>query len=183
MSLMHAILGFLSDQPQTGYDLKTERFDESVAHFWPADQAQIYRTLEKLAEQGLVESHVEIQEGRPNRKVYQITEAGRAELAQWLRTYQPIPAYREPFLIQLFFADILPNETILRLLQAQFEAHESLLKRYQQIAIPRPDEMPDVKAQRQVSLQQITLDIGIRVEQQYMDWLRQAMETVRHLPE
>src|SRR5258707_2468853 len=166
MSLMHAILGFLSYQPQTGYDLKTEHFDASVAHFCPADQAQIYRTLEKLTEQGLVESHVEIQEERPNRKVYQLTEAGRAELAQWLRTFQPIPAYREPFLVQLFFANILPNEMILRLLQAQFEARESLLKRYQQIAIPRPDEMPDVKSKRQVSLSQITLDLGIRVEHQ-----------------
>src|SRR5579875_1236367 len=44
MSLTHAILGFLNRQPMTGYDLKTQCFDISVAYFWPADQAQIYRT-------------------------------------------------------------------------------------------------------------------------------------------
>ncbi len=49
MSLPHAILGFLREQPLTGYALKTQRFDVSVANFWPADQAQIYRTLDRLA--------------------------------------------------------------------------------------------------------------------------------------
>ena len=44
MSLKHAVLGFLSIAPMTGYDLR-KHMEESVAHFWPADQAQIYRTL------------------------------------------------------------------------------------------------------------------------------------------
>ena len=47
MSLKHAILGFLNYQPQTGYELK-EVFDDSVQHFWLADQSQIYRTLNDL---------------------------------------------------------------------------------------------------------------------------------------
>src|SRR5258705_13680872 len=54
MSLAHAILGMLQTRPMTGYDLKVECFDNSIAHFWQADQAQIYRTLDKLAEDGLV---------------------------------------------------------------------------------------------------------------------------------
>jgi hypothetical protein len=45
MSLEFAILGFLNYQPYSGYDLK-KIFDTSVRHFWPADQSQIYRTLE-----------------------------------------------------------------------------------------------------------------------------------------
>ncbi len=47
MSLKHAILGFLELSPFSGYDLK-KAFDGSVQHFWPADQAQIYRTLNQL---------------------------------------------------------------------------------------------------------------------------------------
>jgi DNA-binding PadR family transcriptional regulator len=183
MSLTHAILGFLEHQPQTGYDLKTEQFDDSVAHFWPADQAQIYRTLDKLTGQGLVEAHVEIQQDRPNRKIYHITEAGRAELESWLHTFQPVPVHREPFLIQLFFAQELPNETILRLLQQQVEAHEAKLEQYRQIDIPRPDDVRSVKGKRTVGLRQLTLDLGIRSEELTLDWLHQAMETVRNLPD
>ena len=53
MSLRHAILGFLSFQPFTGYDLK-KAFDRSVRHFWPATQSQIYRTLAELDADGLI---------------------------------------------------------------------------------------------------------------------------------
>ena len=57
MSLEYAILGFLNYSPMSGYDLK-KLFDNSVRHFWPADQSQIYRTLGKLAEQGYVEREI-----------------------------------------------------------------------------------------------------------------------------
>jgi len=49
MSLEYAILGFLNYHPYTGYDLK-KIFDNSVQHFWVADQSQIYRTLIHLTE-------------------------------------------------------------------------------------------------------------------------------------
>ena len=112
MSLAHAILGILQIQPMTGYDLKTQCFDKSIAHFWPADQAQIYRTLDKMNEQGWVESQIEFQENHPNRKVYSITEQGQRELRQWLTRFQALPVYREPFLIQLFFAKDMTNAAI-----------------------------------------------------------------------
>ncbi|MBK7448579.1 MAG: PadR family transcriptional regulator [Anaerolineales bacterium] len=54
MSLKHAILGFLSFKPFSGYELK-KAFDSSVQHFWPANQSQIYRTLAELEGGGFVE--------------------------------------------------------------------------------------------------------------------------------
>ena len=54
MSLDFAILGFLSYSPFTGYDLK-KFFDQSVRHFWTADQSQIYRILARLGDEGKVE--------------------------------------------------------------------------------------------------------------------------------
>ncbi len=81
MSLEHAILGFLNYHPYSGYDLK-KIFDTSVQHFWPADQSQIYRTLNRLTEQGYAQVEKVDQENRPDRKVYHITADGRAELLQ-----------------------------------------------------------------------------------------------------
>lgn len=78
MSLDHAILGFLNYHPYTGYDLK-KIFDFSVQHFWSADQSQIYRTLNRLTDAGYVEMEKVAQEDRPDRKVYHITGAGRAD--------------------------------------------------------------------------------------------------------
>ena len=176
MSLPHAILGFLQVMPLTGYDLKTLAFDKTVAHFWPAVLPQIYRELDKMAAKGWVESELEIQEGKPNRKVYRITETGKAELAHWLRSYQPPPAHREAFLIQLFFAAQLSNAEIVALLKQQREAHAQKLAEYQQIHIPRGTGTPHEERQR--TLMWLTLDLGLRHEQMYLDWLDDAIATV-----
>ena len=79
MSLKHALLGFINYGPMTGYELK-KFFDTSVAHFWNAELSQIYPALKAMESEGLVEMKVEVQDDRPNRKVYSITENGRREL-------------------------------------------------------------------------------------------------------
>lgn len=180
MSLPHAILGFLHYVPMTGYDLKTQAFDQTVAHFWPAAQPQIYRELERLEQQGWVVRQVEPQEGRPNRHVYHITPAGEAELTGWLAGYQPPPAHREAFLIQLFFAAQLPNAAIRQILQQQLLAHQQRLARLQQIDIP---VTPDPLIRRTELLTGMTLDFGLRLEQTYIAWLQDCLRQLAQLPE
>jgi len=179
VSLPHAILGFLQQGPLTGYELKTQRFDVSVANFWPADQAQIYRTLDRLEEQGWAESRLEMQSDRPNRRVYRITDAGRAEFSRWLATPQPLPVHREPFLVQLYFAAQLPDATILELLRGQVAAHEAQFRAYQAVPLP-PLDGPD--ADRALALARLTLELGLHSEHMYLAWLRDAIEHVRRLP-
>jgi PadR family transcriptional regulator AphA len=108
MALRYALLGFLSLRPLSGYDLK-RLFDTTVQHFWTGDQAQIYRTLAQLAEEGLVKVRVIEQDKRPDRKEHHLTEAGLEELEKWLRSpLEPVPV-REPFLLRLFLPDGLPE--------------------------------------------------------------------------
>ena len=66
--LKYALLGFLKYESKTGYDLK-QTMDKSTGHFWHAKQSQIYTTLKKLEENGLLISHPEPQERRPDRRV------------------------------------------------------------------------------------------------------------------
>lgn len=178
MSLTHAILGILNCYSVTGYDLKTRYFDGSIAHFWPADQAQIYRTLDKLAEEGWVQSQIEYQQDRPNRKVYSITDSGRAELERWLHTEQPLSVYREPFLIQLFFGADLTTETVIALLEHQLQQHRQRLAVYE--AVPLPDfDTPGLD--RETNFQLFTLDLGLRLERTQIEWLEATMERVKKL--
>ncbi len=116
MSLQHAILGFLSLQPFSGYDLKRV-FDQTVGHFWVADQAQIYRTLARLADEGMIDVDPIEQEGKPDRNEHRLTQAGKVELDQWLATAHETQTSRRPFLLQLFFAGRLQTPEIRRLLQ------------------------------------------------------------------
>lgn len=127
MSLMHSILGLLDVRPMTGYDLK-KAFDGSVGHFWNADQAQIYRTLSKLSSDGLVHVSVVAQEGRPDRKEHRLTQAGREELSQWLRSPIPEEPSREPFLARIFFAGSEQDPELIRALigARRTAAHQQL---------------------------------------------------------
>lgn len=181
MSLQHAMLGILSQQPMTGYDLKTVCFDQTIAHFWQADQAQIYRTLDKMADAGYVESTLEIQTERPNRKVYSITDAGRAELRRWLLSPQAMVAYREPLLVQLFFAESLTNAQIIMLLEAQQRAHAARQQDYAVVPLPPLDALD--KDNRTAQLQRLTLELGLRIEAAYQEWFTLALSVVRGMGE
>lgn len=181
MSLAHAILGLLADEPMTGYDLKTIAFDRSVAHFWSADQAQIYRTLDRLAEQGLVEYTLEIQPDSPNRKVYRPNAAGIDELRRWLAEPQPLPARRDPGLIQLFFGHHLDNAALLVVLEQQLAEHAARLARYQAIRVQYPSSKAG-NSRKQVC-HRLTLTCGLSSEQAAIDWLEATIAAVRELPE
>ena len=173
MSLAHVILGLLQQQERTGYDLKTECFNQCIAHLWQADQAQIYRTLDKLEAQGWVICTVEIQHDRPNRKVFQITETGEAELIQWLQTHQPLPILREPLLAQLYFAARLPNETIVHLLEQELESRRRKLAECKAVDVP---SLNDPAASRDQKMHRLVLELVIQREQTYLDWLKHAIE-------
>lgn len=179
MSLAHVILGLLQQQERTGYDLKTECFDDCIAHLWQADQAQIYRTLDKLEAQGWIICTVEIQQDRPNRKVYRITEAGTAQFVQWLQTHQPLPVLREPLLVQLYFAAQLPNQAIVHLLEQEIAARQQKLAECEVIGVPSLD---DPVAAREQRMHRLILELMTRREKLYLNWLQEAIETLQNMP-
>jgi PadR family transcriptional regulator, regulatory protein AphA len=179
MSLAHTILGLLQQQEMTGYDLKTTCFDQCVAHLWPADQAQIYRTLDKLVEQGWISCSVEIQSDRPNRKVYSVTEAGKAEFMRWLQCHQPLPTFREPLLVQLYFAAQLPNAAAIKLLEQHLAARKNKLAECDQIQLPN---LGDRHANREQIMQRLVLDLVIQREQTYIHWLKKAIDFIEQTP-
>lgn len=175
---MSASLVLPQKQGMTGYDLKNQCFDQTIAHLWPADQAQIYKTLDKLVAQGWVNCTVEQQSDRPHRKVCRVTQVGQAELVRWLQCHQPLPTIREPLLVQLFFAAELSNAAILNLLKQELKAHRQKLADCEQIAIPQPK---DTSTSRDQIVQQLVLDLVKQKEQTYIDWLCSAINVVSHL--
>lgn len=108
MDIACAILGLLSWQPFSGYDLK-KIIAESDLFYWSGNNNQIYHSLVALHKAGLVTQQVQYQESLPAKKIYTITEAGRAELARWLRADPELPELHSGFLIQLAFAGALPG--------------------------------------------------------------------------
>jgi DNA-binding PadR family transcriptional regulator len=83
VALPHAILVSLCEQAGSGYEL-AHRFDRSVGYFRTATHQQIYRTLRVMEDNGWVQATKVAQHGRPDKKVYTVSETGRAELARWI---------------------------------------------------------------------------------------------------
>src|SRR5262245_52634958 len=82
MSIRHALLALLSEEPKYGLRLRQE-FEARTGEVWPLNVGQVYTTLQRLERDGLVASEGD-DEG-PQRH-FAITEVGRAELDDWLRT-------------------------------------------------------------------------------------------------
>jgi DNA-binding PadR family transcriptional regulator len=111
MSIKHAILGFLSWKPFTGYELK-KIFADALSFHWSGNNNQIYGTLVELHHSGLVSIEVQQQEKYPAKKLYTITEQGRAELRDWLLTEPELPLLRSLAHIQLAWAESLSREEL-----------------------------------------------------------------------
>jgi len=179
MSLDHAILGFLNYHPYTGYDLK-KIFDSSVQHFWPADQSQIYRTLNRLTERGWVEMEKVPQEDRPDRKVYHLTDAGSGELLQWLSGPPPLDAPRSAPLVQVFFSGQLSDEDIL----AKFEGYAALMR----AVLSQYDQVPDqigpfqeeIPSPREHFFWLLTLENGIANMRANLEWTESVIARIKN---
>lgn len=179
MPLQHAILGFLEYRPMTGYDLK-KNFDQSIVHFWSATQSHIYKALQKLNKEGFVTATLIPQEGRPNRKQYQITVTGQAELRRWLTSPLPLGQVREDWLIQIFFSYTSTNDEIASLLKARMEEMRERVTVYRtigQAAVERNAPAQADDASRQ--LWQITLDYGVDYYTFQLAWLEKTLTRVQ----
>lgn len=119
MTIEDAILGLLSWRALSGYDLK-KMFEESPTLYWSGNNNEVYRALLSLHRAECVSFTVEQQAHLPARKIYQITEAGRARLRAWLLSAPEPPQRKQLFLIQLAWADAL-NRSELDALLLQYE--------------------------------------------------------------
>jgi DNA-binding PadR family transcriptional regulator len=107
-----AILGVLTIDAMSGYDLK-KAIDASVGYFWGPAKSGIYAVLPRLVASGLATSREVAQSGRPDKRVYRITAAGRRALRSWIaETPAPPDPDRNPLLLKLFFGSLAAPEVL-----------------------------------------------------------------------
>jgi PadR family transcriptional regulator AphA len=177
MSLKHALLGFINYCPMTGYELK-KFFDTSVAHFWNAELSQIYPALKAMESEGLVEMKVEVQEDRPNRKVYSITDSGRRELLDWLAKPADREQVREPILIKVFFGSSLPKQELIEVI-SKCADETRLMVAYLEYAHKFTDKFVEALGlQHEALFWQLTIDCGLRIHRAELEWAEEAVRQI-----
>ena len=120
MDVKTVCLGLLTDGEASGYDLK-KTFESSFAHCFAAGFGSIYPALASLAECGCVSCEEIPQHGKPDRKVYRITDKGRQVLSEALDNPAPAHKVRSEFLAQMAFAHLMKPEQIQRVLDSRIE--------------------------------------------------------------
>ncbi len=109
MSVRQAILGLLSDGPLHGYELK-QLYEHRLVPGGQLNFGQVYTSLDRLNRDGLVVSDHVARAGSPDRKVYSLTAAGQAALAEWLSTPSGVDLdLRNETYLKLMIAERLPD--------------------------------------------------------------------------
>jgi DNA-binding PadR family transcriptional regulator len=98
------LLALLANGPAHGYELKLAMEQRFGAVLPPLNAGQIYTTLGRLERDGLVDDDAVAQNGRPNKRVYRLTERGKSELAGWVADSTPQTRLKDDFFIKLVLA-------------------------------------------------------------------------------
>jgi DNA-binding PadR family transcriptional regulator len=164
-----AILGALSVEPMTGYELRNN-IQQILGHFWSESYGQIYPTLARLGDDGLVKSVGDQVNGR----THTITKAGLTRLRHLLR--QPISDRppRNSMMLRLFFGRHLKSSECIELVEdARRSASEMLAKlaavRAELEANPTPDTPYFL----------LTIDLGIEQSTAMQRWADRTVKQLR----
>jgi len=177
MSLQYGLLGLLMYQDSTGYEL-TKAFEASLNNFWHAQSSQIYRELSRMEEKGWLTSQSVIQEKRPNKRVYAITDKGRNEVQKWLDTGKvEFDNAHEPLLVRVFFGANAPEVTLalLKACRKMCLAHiENLQKRATSSISHYSTKFYD--GANHSLYWEMTLDYGIANSRTTVEWAERCIE-------
>jgi PadR family transcriptional regulator AphA len=170
-TLGYALLGLLALQPLSGYDL-ARRLKKPVGFFWPARHSQIYPELALLQAEGLVTHQVVEQTDRPDKKLYQITDAGRAAVRTWVTSPLPATVVRDELVLRAFCLWLGDPEEARALFLEHARLHAEALARYEEILAglesrnagpPRDFHAPEFASY-------LALRCGIGYEREYIAW-------------
>ena len=172
----YAIMALLTIQPMSGYDVR--RAFGNIGGFWNESAGQIYPTLKKLVAETLAVKSVERQDGKPDRHVYTLTEAGQGAIDEWL--IQPaVPAkMRDELLMKLFFSsrlDLAASRQQLEQFQTRSQENLALYNQLQSVLIEKLSDSPDFPFRLMV------IRNGIILSEAALVWCAECLQTVQKM--
>jgi len=181
MTLRHAVLAALLDGEYSGYEL-TKIFDVGVANFWQAAPQQVYAELTKLEADDLVAGREVVQEGRPNKRQFTVTDAGVRELAAFATTPVKPLLIRDDLIVKVHVSDLLDPEPLITQLHERAEAAAAKLTLFEKMMVRLRDGLDEKTFLRQGRRigPYLTCLGGRRLEREMRDW---CLETARTLAE
>src|SRR5450755_869891 len=172
----YALLGILNTRPMSGYGIK-KYIEQSISNFWQESYGQIYPMLKQLTAEELVTSHVEKEEGKPERYIYTITDKGQEELRLWLEEPVEYQVRRDELLLKLFFGSSIPANDIIEHIRHFRTLQEQLLQKYSMIAAKLESYLSDNNTNTLHQL--LTVRYGLHKTQALIAWCDETIATLQ----
>lgn len=179
MTLRDAVLVALLDTEASGYDL-AKSFDASVSNFWMATPQQLYRELDRLADDGLISARLVHQERRPDKRVYSLTDAGHAAIRTFSRTAPKPGVLRDELYVKVAALDGDNAAQIQHFVTERRQWTAAKLERYERIR----QRLLDGRTERQFLAEAarigpyLTLLRGISLERDNIDWADKTLAVI-----
>ncbi len=126
MNTQTLILAILNFEDASGYEIKKHSTEGMFSFFVDISYGSIYPTLARLEAEGLVSCRSETQNGKPDKKVYSITDAGRASFLETLQVPHQKDKFKSEFLLVAMCAAMTPQAVIGRALESHIAEVEDL---------------------------------------------------------
>ncbi|MCI8540422.1 MAG: PadR family transcriptional regulator [Erysipelotrichaceae bacterium] len=180
MPLKHAILGFLNYQDMSGYDID-RWLEKPIAFFWHAQTSQVYKELNAMMKNHWVESRVEVQSGKPNKKVFSITDEGRIELVRWLGDADlgEIMKYKNPLLIKVFFSSSIDLGATMRMLEKYIAECNERIEAMNEDTRNIPSYEEEFKTQDDAFYWGMTMTYGLMHYQNEIKWANWCIDKLK----
>lgn len=175
MSLRHAILVLLDEREASGYDLARE-FARGIGHVWNATHQQIYLELGRLNDDGLVEFRHVPQAGRPDKKIYRITDSGYRELRTWMDEPAPKPRLRDALMIKIAGGHLADPTRLLEELRTQMDDHRETMATFRRMETAYKQLSP--REQESRLFEWLALRRGLLTEESWLTWAREVEEVL-----
>lgn len=170
MALRHAVLAALLDGEYSGYQL-AKAFDIGVANFWHALPQQLYLELTRLERDGLVSGREVVQESRPNKRLFTVTDAGMAELERFAASAAKPSFIRDDLMVKVQAVDHTGAAPVLAQLRERAEVATAKIEIFDQLLLRLRDDDrigPYLTCLR-----------GRDFERQHRDWCLHAEQILR----
>ncbi|WP_108650923.1 PadR family transcriptional regulator [Dongshaea marina] len=167
----YAILGTLSRGAASGYDIK-KTMENTTEYFWHESDSSIYPELKRLLSEGMVSCEERKTQGSRLKKIYQITDAGREQLHEWLLEEPVIFNPRNELMLKVFFGfNVDPSVTVehLQVFRLRVQQRLRTQRRCQQEL-----EASELKGER--LSRYLTLKAGVHFTQAQLKWIDEALE-------
>ncbi|MFF2993580.1 PadR family transcriptional regulator [Streptomyces sp. NPDC057950] len=177
MALRNAVLAALLEGEASGYDLAKE-FDASVANFWMATPQQLYRELERMTSEGLIEARLVRQDRRPNKRVFSLTAAGRGALRAFTAAPPKPTAIRDELLVKVQSVDAGDDAAVRAAIAERLEWARAKLARYERLRARLLDGLTEDEFLARAGRvgPYLTLMRGRSFEEENIRWAERALD-------